>query len=43
MRAHTGREMSAHKQTWSAHKFSFKNVFAHNYFIHGVLNIAECW
>jgi len=28
--AHTGREMSAHKKTWSAHKFSFKKmVFAH--------------
>jgi len=28
--AHTGRDMSAHKKTWSAHKFSFKKcVFAH--------------
>jgi len=25
----TGREMSAHTNTWSAHKFTFKNVFAH--------------
>jgi len=23
VRAHTGREMSAHKETWSAHKFYF--------------------
>jgi len=27
--AHTGREMSAHKKTWSAHKFYLKNVLAH--------------
>ena len=27
VRASTGREMSAHKKTWSARKFSFKNVF----------------
>jgi len=29
VRAHTGRETSAHKKTWSTHKFSFKIVFAH--------------
>ena|SRR6218665_1279360 len=27
--AHIGRENSAHKKTWSAHTFSFKNVLAH--------------
>jgi len=26
---HTRREMSAHKKTWSAQKFSFKKFFAH--------------
>ena len=26
---HTDHGMSAYKQTWSAHKFSFENVFAH--------------
>jgi len=25
VRAHTGREMSAHKKTWSTHTFFFKN------------------
>jgi len=29
VRTHTSREMSTRKKTWSAHKFSFKNVFAH--------------
>jgi len=29
MHMHTGREMSAHKKTGSAYKFSFTNVFAH--------------
>jgi len=29
VRTHTGHEMSAHKNTWSTHKFSLKNVFAH--------------
>jgi len=28
-REQTGCEMSAHEKTWSAHEFSFKNVFAH--------------
>jgi len=26
VRAHTGREMSAHKKTWSTHKFSFEKM-----------------
>src|SRR6218665_3053203 len=42
VRTHIGREMSAHKKTWSAHKFSFKKCFC-TYFIHAVLNIDECW
>ena len=36
VRAHTGREMSTHKKTWSADKF-------YTHFIHVVLNIDECW
>ena len=40
--AHTGRDMSTHKKTWSAHKFSFKKYFC-TYFIHVVLNINKCW
>jgi len=27
LRAHTGREMSAHKKTWSTHKCSLQNNF----------------
>ena len=27
VRAHTGREMSAHKKTWDGHKSSFKKCF----------------
>jgi len=27
VRAHTGREMSAHKKTWRAHKCSFQKWF----------------
>src|SRR6218665_944828 len=27
--AHTGREMSTHKKTWSTHKFSFPKLFLH--------------
>jgi len=42
VRAHTGREMSTQKKTWSAHKFSFKKMFS-TYFIHVILNIDECW
>jgi len=42
VRAHTGREMSAHKETWSARKFSIKKCFC-TYFIHVILNIDECW
>jgi len=34
--------MNTHEETWSAHKFSFKNVFC-TYFIHVVLDIDECW
>ena len=30
--AHTGREMSAHKKTWSAHKFSFKKISLHIFY-----------
>jgi len=42
VRVHAGREMSAHKKTWRAHKFSFKKCFfAHN--IHVILYIHECW
>ena len=37
-RVHTGREMSAHKKSWSAHKFSFKECFC-IHFINVVLNI----
>ena len=29
VRAHTGRETRAQKKSWSAQKFSFRNVFAH--------------
>jgi len=28
VRAHTGRETSAHKKTWSTHKYSFQKCFA---------------
>src|SRR6218665_342203 len=41
VRAHTGCEMSAHRKTLSAHKFSFKNV-SYKYFIHLVPNTDEC-
>src|SRR6218665_217259 len=39
---HTCCEMSAHKKTWSTHKFSFKKCFC-THFIHVVTNIDECW
>jgi len=37
----TGREISAQKKTWSAHKFSFKKCFC-THFMHIILNIDEC-
>ena len=40
VRAHKGREMSAHKKTWSAHKCSLKNAFC-TYFIHVIPNTDE--
>jgi len=40
--AHRGREMSAHKNLGAHINFPLKNVFVHNYFIHGVLSIVEC-
>src|SRR6218665_2774375 len=40
--AHTGREMSAHRKTWSVHKFSFKKCFC-THFIHVFVNIVKCW
>jgi len=38
--ARTSRETSAHKKTWSSHKFSFKNCFC-TYFIHVASNTDE--
>jgi len=43
MHAHTGREPSAHKKTWSAHKCSFQKLLLHIYFIPVVSNIDETW
>jgi len=37
------RERSAHLKTWSAHKYSFQNCFARNYFKHVVPNTDEYW
>jgi len=31
--AHTGREMSTHKKTWSAHKFSCKKSVLHIFYM----------
>ena len=42
VRVCTGHEMSAQKETWRAHKFSFKKCFC-TYFINFVPNISECW
>ena len=42
MRTQDGVEMSAHKKTWSAHKFPFKKCFC-TAFIHVILNIDKCW
>jgi len=39
-RAYTGRETSAHKQTWSAHKISFEKWFCAN-FMHTVTYTDE--
>ena len=38
--AHTGHEISAHKKTWSTHKFSFKNCVC-TCLTHGVIKIDE--
>jgi len=32
VRVHTGRETSAHKKTWSAHKWSLQNCVLHTLF-----------
>jgi len=37
---HTGREMSTHKKTCSAHKFSFKECVC-TYFMHGMLTAGK--
>ena len=42
VRAHTGRETSAHKKTWSAHRISFQKWFF-TYFMHIVAYADESW
>jgi len=38
--AHTGRETSAHKKTWSAHKYSLQKWLC-THFIHVIPNSDE--
>jgi len=40
VRAHIGRDTSAHSKTQSTHKCSFQNVFC-TYFIHVIPNADE--
>jgi len=41
VRTYTGRETSAHKQTWSAHKIMFLPKCFCTYFIHVIPNSDE--